>query len=72
MGIAVMSLVASAVFAIDHFQQSAFYGMGANLLAVPVHDLWIMPRGISSNVLMPFGLDALALKPMGWDISAMH
>jgi competence protein ComEC len=45
-GIAVMSLVASAasaVFAIYHFQQSAFYGMGANLLAVPVHDLWIMP-----------------------------
>jgi competence protein ComEC len=74
MGIAIMSLVASAasaVFAIYHFQQSAFYGMGANLLAVPVHDLWIMPWGISSYVLMPFGLEALALKPMGWGISAM-
>jgi competence protein ComEC len=58
-GIAIMSLVASAasaVFAIYHFQQSAFYGMGANLLAVPVHDLWIMPWGIASYVLMPFGL----------------
>jgi competence protein ComEC len=74
MGIAVMSLVASAasaVFAIYHFQQSAFYGMGANLLAVPVHDLWIMPWGIASYGLMPFGLEALALKPMGWGISAM-
>jgi len=73
-GIAIMSLVASAasaVFAIYHFQQSAFYGMGANLLAVPVHDLWIMPWGIASYVLMPFGLEALALKPMGWGISAM-
>jgi competence protein ComEC len=73
-GIAVMSLVASAasaVFAIYHFQQSAFYGMGANLLAVPVHDLWIMPWGIASYALMPFGLEALALKPMGWGISAM-
>jgi competence protein ComEC len=74
MGIVIMSLVASAasaVFAIYHFQQSAFYGMGANLLAVPVHDLWIMPWGIASYVLMPLGLEALALKPMGWGISAM-
>jgi competence protein ComEC len=74
MGIAIMSLVASAasaVFAIYHFQQSAFYGMGANLLAVPVHDLWIMPWGILSYVLMPFGLEPLALRPMGWGISAM-
>ncbi len=73
-GIAVMSLVASAasaVFAIYHFQQSAFYGMGANLLAVPVHDLWIMPWGILSYVLMPFGLESLVLVPMGWGISAM-
>ncbi len=73
-GIAVMSVVASAasaVFAIYHFQQSAFYGMGANLLAVPIHDLWIMPWGIASYGLMPLGLEALALKPMGWGISGM-
>ncbi|HTJ63055.1 MAG TPA: ComEC/Rec2 family competence protein [Alphaproteobacteria bacterium] len=73
-GIVVMSLVASAasaVFAVYHFQQSAFYGMGANLFAVPIHDLWIMPWGIASYVLMPFGLESLALKPMGWGISAM-
>ncbi len=73
-GIVIMSLVASAasaVFAIYHFQQSAFYGMGANLLAVPVHDLWIMPWGIASYALMPMGLEVLALKPMGWGISAM-
>ena len=73
-GIAVMSLVASAasaVFAIYHFQQSAFYGMGANLLAVPIHDLWIMPWGIASYALMPFGLERLALAPMGWGIVGM-
>jgi competence protein ComEC len=73
-GIAVMSVVASAasaVFSIYHFQQSAFYGMGANLVAEPIHDLWIMPWGIASYVLMPFGLEALALKPMGWGISGM-
>jgi competence protein ComEC len=73
-GIAVMSVVASAasaVFAIYHFQQSAFYGLGANLLAEPVHDLWIMPWGIASYVMMPFGLEALTLRPMGWGISAM-
>lgn len=73
-GIAVMSVVASAasaVFSIYHFQQSAFYGLGANLLAEPVHDLWIMPWGIASYVTMPLGLEALTLRPMGWGISAM-
>jgi competence protein ComEC len=73
-GIAVMSVVASAasaVFAIYHFQQSAFYGMGANLVAEPIHDLWIMPWGIASYVLMPFHIEFLALRPMGWGISAM-
>jgi competence protein ComEC len=73
-GIAVMSIVASAasaVFAIYHFQQSAFYGMGANLLAEPIHDLWIMPWGIASYLLMPLHLEVLALRPMGWGISAM-
>lgn len=73
-GIAIMSVVASAasaVFAIYHFQQSAFYGLGANLIAVPIHDLWIMPWGIASYFLMPFGLEALALKPMAWGIHGM-
>ncbi len=73
-GIAVMTVVASsasAVFAIYHFQQNAFYGLGANLLAVPIHDLWIMPWGIASYLLMPFGLESLALRPMGWGISGM-
>jgi competence protein ComEC len=74
LGIAVMSVVASAataVFAIYHFQQSAFYGLGANLLAVPIHDLWIMPWGIATYFLMPFGLEALSLTPMGWGVSGM-
>jgi competence protein ComEC len=73
-GIAVMTVVASsasAVFAIYHFQQNAFYGLGANLLAVPIHDLWIMPWGIASYFLMPFGCESLALRPMGWGISGM-
>jgi competence protein ComEC len=59
------------VFSIYHFQQSAFYGLGANLLAEPVHDLWIMPWGIASYLTMPLGLEALTLKPMGWGIAAM-
>lgn len=73
-GIAIMSIIAStasAVFSIYHFQQSAFYGLGGNLLAEPVHDLWIMPWGIATYLTMPLGLEALTLKPMGWGISAM-
>lgn len=72
--IAVMSVAASAataVFAIYHFQQNAFYGLGANLIAVPLNDLWIMPWAVAAYALMPLGLEALALVPMSWGISAM-
>jgi competence protein ComEC len=43
----------------------------ANLTAVPIMAMWIMPFGILGFLLMPFGLEGLALVPMGWGIGAV-
>jgi competence protein ComEC len=63
--------LATAPFAIYHFNRIALYGLLANLVAVPVMAMWIMPLGILSFLLMPLGLESLGLVPMGWGISTV-
>lgn len=63
--------LATAPFAIYHFNRIALYGLLANLVAVPVMAMWIMPLGIVSFLLMPLGLESLGLVPMGWGISVV-
>lgn len=58
--------LATAPFALYHFNRMAMYGMLANLLAIPLTGMWIMPWALIAFLLMPFGLEALALVPMGW------
>lgn len=60
--------LATAPFAIHHFQQAVPFGLPANLLAVPVTAFWIMPWGVLTYAAMPFGLETIALIPMGWGI----
>jgi len=70
-GVMVTTLVASLAtspFALYHFNRIAIFGLAANMIAVPLTALWIMPWGILGFLLMPFGLEFLALKPMGWGI----
>ncbi len=59
---------ATAPFAVYHFNRVALFGLLANLIAVPVMAMWIMPFGIVSFLLMPLGLEELGLVPMGWGI----
>ncbi|MCZ6861887.1 MAG: ComEC/Rec2 family competence protein [Alphaproteobacteria bacterium] len=63
--------LATAPFAVFHFNRFAFYGLAANMVAVPLTALWIMPWGLLALFLMPFGLEGLALAPMGWGIEAV-
>lgn len=73
-GVAVTSLIAglaTAPFAVYHFNRIAWYGLAANMAAVPLTALWIMPWAVIAFVLMPFGGERLALVPMGWGIEAM-
>jgi competence protein ComEC len=70
-GVALTTLVAGAAtapFAAFHFNQFAGYGLAANLVAVPITALWVMPWAVAAFVLMPIGLEAVALTPMGWGI----
>jgi len=62
------TLVASAAtspFAAYHFHRIASYGLLANLLAVPLMGVWIMPCAVLALLLMPFGLEAMPLWAMG-------
>jgi competence protein ComEC len=59
---------ASMPFAAYQFQQIQPYWIFANLIAVPLTALWIMPTGLLSLALMPLGCASLTLVPMGWGI----
>jgi competence protein ComEC len=59
-GLVVVSLLAGTAtmaYAAYHFHRLAPYGVLANLLAMPVVSIWVMPAGILGLVAMPFGLD---------------
>lgn len=57
--------LATAPVAAFHFNRLAAFGLAANLVAVPVVALWVMPAGLIALALMPLGLDALPLLAMG-------
>ncbi len=62
---------ASMPFAAYHFQQIEPYYILANLVAVPITALFLMPLGLASIALMPLHLERLTLIPMGWGIDAV-
>lgn len=73
-GVGLTTLVAGAAtapFVVYHFNRIAAFGLVANLAAVPVAALWIMPWAVVAFALMPFGLHGLALVPMGWGIDGV-
>lgn len=73
-GVALTSLVAglaTAPFALFHFDRLAIYGLAANMIAVPIAALWVMPCAVAALLLMPLGLSGLALVPMAWGLNAI-
>ena len=75
LGIAVMaSLVAGAAtgpFAMQHFNRTAMYGLGANLATAPLSDFIIMPALALGALLEPLGLGAPFLWLAGQGIGLM-
>ncbi len=67
----VVATLATAPFAVYHFNRLALYAVLSNLVAVPVTAFWIMPWSMLAFALMPFGWEWLALQPMGWGIEAV-
>jgi competence protein ComEC len=73
-GIATTSFVgslATAPYAIYHFDRAAHYAVLGNLLAMPVMGFVVMPAAACSVILMPLGLEAIPLRAMGWGIETM-
>ncbi len=62
---------ASTPYAAYHFGHVQFYFVLANLVAVPMTALWVLPEGLLALGLMPFGMERLALLPMGWGIGVI-
>lgn len=71
LGLAATSLIAglaTGIFAAYHFGRVAPYGLIANLLAMPLVTLAIMPMAVLGVILMPVGLHAIPLKVMAWGV----
>jgi competence protein ComEC len=68
------TLVASlsvAPFGIYHFHNTQQFAVLANVIAIPVCNLVVMPAALAALMLMPLGLEAGPLWVMGWGIEAM-
>jgi competence protein ComEC len=73
-GIVLSTLVAStavAPFAAYHFHKSQQYAVLANLIAMPVCNLVVMPAALATLLAMPLGLEAAPLWVMGAGIEGM-
>src|SRR5262245_55757443 len=73
-GIVTSTLIASlavAPFGIYHFHNTQQFAILANLIAIPICNVIVMPAALATLVAMPFGLEAGPLRVMGWGIEAM-
>ncbi len=61
----VIATLATAPFALFHFQNLAMYGVLANMVAVPLMSFIVMPFIVLSYITVPLGLGALTLWPAG-------
>lgn len=69
--IVLTSLIATAAttpFTLFHFQTFSFYGVAANMIAIPLTTLWVMPCLLLTYLTAPFGLEALPLSGAGWGV----
>jgi competence protein ComEC len=64
--------LATTPYAAYHFHRLAPYGVLANLLAMPVVSVVVMPMGILGVLSMPFGFDATFWQLMGQGIDWMN
>src|SRR5262245_60474490 len=63
--------LATTPFAAFHFHRLAPYGVLANLIAMPIVSVWVMPAGLLALIAMPFGLDGMLWRLMGEGVNWM-
>jgi competence protein ComEC len=66
-----IATAAVAPFAAYYFHKSTQYGVLANLVAVPICNLLVMPAALATLIALPAGLEAWPLAVMGLGIDAM-
>jgi competence protein ComEC len=73
-GIVASTLIAGlavAPFGVYHFHNTQQFAILANLIAIPICNVIVMPAALAALALMPLGLEAWPLAAMGWGIEAM-
>ncbi|MBB4286321.1 ComEC/Rec2 family competence protein [Roseospira goensis] len=73
-GVLLTSLVAGLAtmpFAAVHFNRVAVFGLAANMVAVPLMGLWVMPWLLATLLLLPLGLEGWALAPLAWGLEGV-
>lgn len=73
-GIFVSTLIASfavAPFGIYHFHNTQLLALIANLFAIPICNMIVMPAALAVLMALPFGLEVVPLTVMGLGIDAM-
>ena len=73
-GLILASLVAGRAttpYAAFHFHRLAPYGVIANLMAMPIVSIWVMPTGLLALLAIPFGFDGFLWRLMGEGIGWM-
>ena len=73
-GLAATSLIAgtaTGLYAAWHFERMSPLGVVANLLAMPIVSVTVMPMAVAGTLLIPTGLDGLSFAVMGHGLSAM-
>lgn len=63
-GVSIVAGFATAPFAIYHFNRIANFGLLANMLAMPIVGICVMPLAVLGIVLLPLGLDHFAWQGM--------
>ncbi len=73
-GIMTSTIIASAAvapFGIYHFHNTQLMAMLANLVALPLCDIYVMPLALAVLIALPFGLEHWPLWAMGLGIDGM-
>ena len=67
----IIASVATAPFALFHFQKLALYSLASNFVAVPLLAFVIMPFTVLALILMPFGLESLPFAAVSWGVKGV-
>jgi len=67
----VVAGLATTLYAAFHFHRLAPYGVLANLAAMPVVSVFVMPMGMLGALAMPFGFDGPCWRAMGLGLDWM-